>query len=61
MKCKNKEIKVIGAEYNGITNMVDLKELNCICTNDKHGKTLSIDNGIIQFSIPMDALIKFFK
>lgn len=61
MKCKSKEIKIRGAEYNNITKELKIKELTCICTNDEQGKTLSIDNGIIQFSVPVDSLIKYFK
>ena len=60
MKCKNKEIKVKGMEYNAFTGTVKVRELYCICTNDSKGKTLSIDNGIIKFSIPMEEISKYF-
>lgn len=58
---KNKEIKVKGFEYNDIKGTMQIKELTCICTNDERGKTLSVDNGIIQFSIPMETIAKYFK
>jgi hypothetical protein len=58
---KNKEITVRGAEYNDINGTLQVKNLTCICTNDSKGKTLSIDNGIIQFSIPMEEIIKYFR
>lgn len=61
MKCKNKEIAVVGTEYNDITQKLAIKKLRCICTNDEKGKTLSIDNGTIQFSIPFEQLAEYFK
>ena len=61
MKCKNKEIAVNGAEYNCETKKIAIRRLYCICTNDEEGKTLSIDNGTIQFSIPFEAIEECFK
>ena len=61
MKCKNKEVVVRGTVYSDITRKLAIKELRCICTNDEKGKTLSIDNGVMQFSIPMESLIEIFK
>ena len=61
MKCKNKEVVVRGTMYSDITQTVAIKELRCFCTNDEKGKTLSIDNGVIQFSVPMEPLMEFFK
>ena len=60
MRCKNKEIKVDGAFYDGKTLFAPI-ELYCICTNDEEGKTLSIDNGHIQLSIPFEAVAECFK
>lgn len=60
MKCKNKEIKVNGVFYDGKTSFAPI-QLYCICTNDENGKTLSIDNGNIQFSIPFEAVEECFK
>ena len=52
MKCKNKEIIVRGTVYIDGLNKLAIQNLRCICTNDEQGKTLSIDNGTIQYSIP---------
>ena len=60
MKCTNKEITVIGAMYDGEESIAPY-ELYCICTNDENGKTLSIDNGHIQFSIPFEAVEDCFR
>ena len=59
MKCKNKEITVQGMVCIGGYNKVE--SLHCICTNDEKGKTLSIDNGVMQFSIPFEAIAECFK
>ena len=61
MKCKNKEIAVNGMEYNDLTKKLTMRKFICICTNDEKGKTLSIDNGAIQFSIPFEAIAECFK
>ena len=61
MKCKNKEFIVRGFIYIESGNRLATQELRVICTNDEKGKTLSIDNGVIQFSIPMEAVIECFK
>lgn len=36
-------------------------DLHLIVTNDKVGKTLSVDNGTIQFIIPMDEITKYLQ
>lgn len=61
MKCKNKEIAVKGLEYNGIAKTLTKKTLYCICSNDENGKTLSIHNGTMQFSIPFEEVAECFK
>ncbi|MBR2070418.1 MAG: hypothetical protein IJ981_03225 [Clostridia bacterium] len=61
MKCKSKEIKVVGIEFNLSENKVYKKPLYCICSNDEQGKSLSVDNGEIQFTIPMDEIAKCFE
>lgn len=61
MKCKNKEITVRGMEYNDITQKIAITKLRCICTNDEKGKSLSIDNGTVQFTIPFEAVAEYFK
>lgn len=57
MKYQSKEFKI-----NGIQNSplgMEVKELHILISNDTVGKTLSIDNGTIQFTIPMDNLINY--
>lgn len=61
MKCKNKKISLKGCVYNGISGTISRTNLNVICTNDEQGKTLSIDNGHLQFSIPMEDIAKYFE
>lgn len=61
MKCKNKKISLKGTVYNGISGTMSRSNLNVICTNDEEGKTLSIDNGHLQFSIPMEDITKYFE
>lgn len=59
MKCKNKEVKV-----RGIVNSAcfqQMCELTCIITNDRLGKTLSINNGAIQFSIPFEPIEEYLR
>lgn len=61
MKCKSKELKVIGTVYDDRTRKFGFQRLRCICTNDEKGKTFSVDNGVIQFSIPFDNIAKYFE
>lgn len=63
MMCKNKEIKIInGMIYNAKENSVLVNQtLYCLCTNDENGKSLSIDNGTIQFTIPFDIVAQCFE
>jgi hypothetical protein len=61
MKCKSKEIRVTGTVYDDRTRKFNFQRLRCICTNDEKGKTLSVDNGAIQFSIPMELIAPYFE
>lgn len=61
MRCKNKEVLVDGIVYIGMTGESHMMKLRCICTNDEKGKTLSIDNGVVQFSVPFEELEEYFK
>lgn len=61
MKCKNKEILVRGIVYIDATQKLQLKELRVIITNDERGKTLSIDDGAVQFSIPFEKIEKYLR
>ena len=59
MKCKNKVVKVKGiTDVGGVQRLCIL---NCIITNNELGKTLSINNGFIQFSIPFEAIEQYLK
>ena len=61
MKCKGKEVKVKGLVYNDASQQIRSCNLRVICTNDEKGKTLSIDNGLLQFTIPFEAVQEYFK
>ena len=59
MKCKNKIIIVYGVEQ--LPTKTRTTYLECIITNDEMGKTLSINNGVIQFSVPFEPLEKWLR
>lgn len=59
MKCKNKKVMVDGGISNGIS--VVTAKLTCIITNDEQGKTLSINDGMKQFTIPFEPIEKYLK
>ena len=61
MKCKNKEVSVKGMEYNDLTRRLSVTKLRVIVTNDEKGKSISIDNGAIQFSIPFEPIEEYLK
>ena len=61
MKIKNKKVNVMGLEYNGFNDMMCKKELEVIVTNDDIGKSISINNGKIQFTIPFECVEKYLK
>lgn len=61
MKCKNLTYRVSGAVYNDKDRTITKQKLNVICTNDELGKSISIDNGEIQFTIPFDYLLEIFE
>ena len=54
-----RKIQVNGIECN--EKGAAMTSLDCIVTNDKHGKTLSINNGKIQFTIPFEPIEKYLK
>lgn len=56
----SKLFKVDGLVYDGKTSM-RREKLNVRMINDKLGKTLSIDNGNMQFIIPLEPIEKFMK
>lgn len=55
----NKEVKVSGLR--GTPMGKREKTLNVIITNNRHGKTLSIDDGLFQFTIPFEPIEKYLK
>lgn len=61
MKCKNKEVNVKGMVYNGASDRLSVCNLRVLCTNNEKGKTLAIDNGHLQFSIPFEPIAKYFE
>ena len=63
MKCKNKSVKVNGlfGVDDGKTLRVFRKRLECIITNDEIGRTLSINDGKIQFTIPFEPIAKYLE
>lgn len=62
MKCKNKSVRVTGIRYDGNAEYKFEKvTLEAIITNDERGKTLSINDGKIQFTIPFEPLQKYLK
>jgi hypothetical protein len=60
VKCKNKEVIVTGLVYDGGSKIYKQK-LRVICTNDEKGKTLSVNDGRIQMSIPFEQVEEYFK
>ena len=57
---KNKWIKVRGL-YQTALGTPTPTTLNCIVTNDEIGKTLSIGNEKIMFTIPFEAVEEYLK
>ena len=61
MKCTNKEVLVVGMYYNDTFREMCAKRFRCIISNDEQGKTLSIDDGEVQFTIPFEPIAKFLR
>lgn len=61
MKCKNKEVIVNGMVYDDKKDRISFEQLRVFITNDERGKTVSIDNGELQFTVPFDNLVKFLN
>ncbi|MBE5756903.1 MAG: hypothetical protein E7342_03790 [Clostridiales bacterium] len=56
-----KEFKTKGLQFNDSTNIMSEVYLNVYCTNDERGKTVSINNGKIQFTFDPKEILDFFK
>ena len=61
MKCRNSHIFVNGFCCNGKSREITKTTFDCTATNDEIGKTLSISNGELQFTIPFEPLEKYLK
>jgi hypothetical protein len=61
MKCENKKVIVKGTVLNVASGSMSVCPLLALCTNDEKGKTLSIGNGHLQFSIPFEPVAKYFE
>lgn len=61
MKCKNKVVFVDGIVHINPSREFYPLRFRCICTNDEKGKTLSIDNGTVQFSVAFEEIEEYFK
>ena len=57
---KNKWVSVKGLYQTANGTMIPTK-VNCIITNDEIGKTLSVGNEQIMFSIPFEAIEQYLK
>lgn len=62
MKCKNKEVKVKGLRSIALNPLgIRNQEFDITITNDKFGKTLSICDGSVQFTIPFEPIQKWLS
>lgn len=62
MNCKNKRIFIRGFKWLNKTALRgEAVEFECFVTNDSVGKTLSIYDGEIQFTIPFEPLEEYLK
>ena len=61
MKCKNKHFSIKGYKQNVIANELQPAMLDVIVTNDELGKTVSVNDGNIQFIFPADEVAKWLK
>ena len=57
---KNLHVPVIGAMSTG-EMIVATRQFDVIITNDELGRTISINNGSIQFTIPFEPIEKYLK
>lgn len=59
-KIKNLHVRVSGGFGSGSPFLVP-KMFDCIITNDEIGKTLSINDGNVQFTIPFEPIERYLK
>ena len=60
-KVKNLHVRVDGGVNVSGSPFLVPKTFDCIITNDEIGKTLSINDGNVQFTIPFESIEKFLK
>lgn len=58
---KNKIVNVIGMITQTGATPFRVRELTCIITNDERGKTLSVGDGTLQFTIPFEPIERYLK
>lgn len=58
---KNKHVRVAGMITRSKMPLFEPRELTCIITNDERGKTLSIGDGTLQFTIPFEPIERYLK
>lgn len=60
-KIKNLHVRVSGGVNVSGSPFLAPKLFDCIITNDEIGKTLSINDGNVQFPIPFEPLERYLK
>lgn len=58
---KNKCVKVRGIITGISSQLFAQQEFDCLITTDETGKTLSISDGMVQFTIPFEPIERFLK
>lgn len=58
---KNAKVTVTGFVYDDEARTGHAERLECIITNDRMAKTLSINDGKKQFTIPFEAVEKYLR
>lgn len=61
MECKNKHFSMKGYKQSLLRNELKPVQLDVIVTNDDLGKTLSVNDGNVQFIFAIDDLVKWLK
>ena len=58
---RNKRVTLVGNVTGKNAPAFCPAKLECIITNDKKGKTISINNGVLQFTIPFEPIERYLK
>lgn len=61
MKANIKKVKVDGFKTEFEDGKMEYTKLTCLITNDSMGKTLSINDEKTQFTIPFEAIERYFR